>query len=261
MHPTSDGLIFGGKWWRFDRYEVKKGYIRPVKGSPLRSYDPWKEYRAPHGKEARKQPYHSLLELISTINIGGELTQVEEDLKDLLIAEWCGRHGLLGVVVPYLVWEHPTPQLAVLSFGSAMTAADLREHGERVDTFLLGARFLSELIEALQAVGKSNKSPKQKQIDFDEATRWSRLNLLSSIQPEVFIAANGHCGLRWNCASLIGNFAMMAILDFEHHRPMICQNSSCGKLFTTKSIQAKYCSGRCRDTVQMREYRKRKKEL
>jgi len=111
MHPTSDKKVFGGKWWRFARYEVKDGYIRPIEGLPLRSYEPWEAYHTPHGKETRKQPYHSLLELVSSIDRG----ELDPDERDLAIVDWCGKYGLLGVIL--LIDLHvPSPAHAALGF-------------------------------------------------------------------------------------------------------------------------------------------------
>jgi hypothetical protein len=99
--PTSN-KVFGGKWERFDRYEVKDGQIQHVEGSRLSSYEPWDAYRTPNGKEAVQQPYHSLLDLINRVDRG----EMDLNDRDLAIAEWCGRHGLLGVL---LLTSNPVP--------------------------------------------------------------------------------------------------------------------------------------------------------
>jgi hypothetical protein len=93
MHVTSEKGVLSGNWWRFDRYELKDEYIRPVAGSPLRSYEPWNSYKPPRGKETRKQPYHSLLELVRNLDSG----ELDQATRDLAIEGWCGQHGLLGV--------------------------------------------------------------------------------------------------------------------------------------------------------------------
>src|SRR5690242_15503915 len=60
-HPTQK--IFSDKWYRFNRYEITGGYIRPAPAAKLELYEPWKLFRAPTGKEGIKQPYEPLLQL------------------------------------------------------------------------------------------------------------------------------------------------------------------------------------------------------
>ena len=45
-----------GQWYRFDRYEVRDGYIRPVPGAGGGEYDPWASFRARHRREEVECP-------------------------------------------------------------------------------------------------------------------------------------------------------------------------------------------------------------
>jgi len=86
------------KWWRFDAYEIRAGYIRPALGAKLMDYNPWIEYnknRTPSDQSPRRVPYHSLLELVSTLFAQPRLTNDGEKL----LLDWCVRHGLLGVLL------------------------------------------------------------------------------------------------------------------------------------------------------------------
>lgn len=103
-----------GTWWRFSRYQLKDGYIRPVKGAKLEEYDPWQAYREswefdpamdtlPRWANRRKQdsPYQSLLNLINTLSfkVGtgtNRFLLTTEGEKSLL--EWCAQNGLLGIL-------------------------------------------------------------------------------------------------------------------------------------------------------------------
>src|SRR3972149_10223043 len=33
-----------GRWWRFNRYEIRDRYIRPAPGAALEEFDPWAEF-------------------------------------------------------------------------------------------------------------------------------------------------------------------------------------------------------------------------
>lgn len=100
------GQEFGalGTWWRFERYELRDGYVRPAPGAVLQAYDPWVAYweaRSIRGGGAGLSPYESLLELawagrLLATGIGEEV--VLEPASERAVLEWCGRWGLLGVL-------------------------------------------------------------------------------------------------------------------------------------------------------------------
>lgn len=91
------GDVTVGDWWRFDRYEVRDGYIRPAPRAKLQRYDPWEAYQAGKapGRKRRKQapPYQSLLDILQK---GSFFPLEPESEKNLL--QWCSAHGLLGIV-------------------------------------------------------------------------------------------------------------------------------------------------------------------
>lgn len=94
----SQNQLFGDYWWRFSRYEILDGYIRPAKGASLERYRPWLEYDALKGKGSVPRPYSGLVELSREFDehsSGWELTDKEESL----ILDWCNTHGLLGVLL------------------------------------------------------------------------------------------------------------------------------------------------------------------
>ncbi len=92
--------IATGMWWRFERYEIWDGCIRPASGAKLKPYDPWDEYRKALG--ARKQvptPYESLFSLLGHVEesvIGGAFASQHTDWDQYLTQEqktqiiaWC----------------------------------------------------------------------------------------------------------------------------------------------------------------------------
>ncbi len=92
-----------GPWYRFDRYEISGGYIRPAPGAVLEGYDPWEAYvSATNGQGAEVAPYQPLLQLIENLEIerddeSGTCWIAPERVGDLLA--WCAAHGLLGVLL------------------------------------------------------------------------------------------------------------------------------------------------------------------
>jgi len=81
--------MFSGLWATFGRYEVKEGLIRPVKGSTLRYYDPWIDFREPLDKNpVLHQPYQDLLDIADS-----------EDYSEPRIVDWCSKNGLLGILL------------------------------------------------------------------------------------------------------------------------------------------------------------------
>jgi hypothetical protein len=114
--------IQGGLWWRFDRYEVRAGYIRPAPGASLQEYDPWQEFgpNRTHSRRDVAPPYQSLLALLDAVSIqpGSSETPLGFTPKsETKVLNWCANHGLLGVL-PHRVqsvtlsprWE-PWPEI------------------------------------------------------------------------------------------------------------------------------------------------------
>ena len=101
-----------GTWWRFDRYEVRDGLIRPALKARLEQYDPWQDYRkARLGRKERRAPYQLLLDVLERLafvpGTGDRRFALTKDSEALLL-KWCSAHGLLGVL------PHRT-QMVVLS--------------------------------------------------------------------------------------------------------------------------------------------------
>ena len=108
-----------GSWWRFSRYEIRDGYIRPALGARLRRYDPWKRWlktravsRRSDGSVRGATPYRELLELLNKLeyrSVGADSPEFTPAQVDMLagpltadseqrILRWCARYGLLGIL-------------------------------------------------------------------------------------------------------------------------------------------------------------------
>jgi hypothetical protein len=91
--------IAGGDWFRFSRYEVRDGYIRPAAGARLERYDPWSTYwpaRSVGAWRKASPPYQALLDVLHEIRLESGLRIVHG--KEQLLT-WCTQHGLLGVLL------------------------------------------------------------------------------------------------------------------------------------------------------------------
>lgn len=100
-----------GRWWRFDRYVLEDGFIKPHPEAVLTSYDPWAAYwdsRQP-GEKSGMSPYVSLVSLVESLGgihlLVDEITAEGKSLGRELDARgterllaWCATHGLLGLV-------------------------------------------------------------------------------------------------------------------------------------------------------------------
>ncbi len=128
-------------------------------------------------------------------------------------------------------------------------------YGEPVSDFLEAATLLLAPLRALcgheETISDEELAATQRAVD-----GFNRL--LGPVSPAAFIG-DGRLQQQWNTASLLGAFAMMALMDLtEKRRPRICSN--CSKLFVTKAHQGTYCSDTCRNTAQKRRHRQRLRE-
>ena len=81
--PESFDLV-AGRWYRFDRYELRDGIVRPARGAEGQWYDPWADFRP-------AAPYLGLVELAD------RLKRSAAGWEDQITA-WCAAHGLLGIL-------------------------------------------------------------------------------------------------------------------------------------------------------------------
>ena len=84
-------------------------------------------------------------------------------------------------------------------------------------------------------------------------------SLVRTVRPAILPTPEGSLRQEWLSTSLLGSFAMMALLDLtESRRVLSCK--MCGKQFVTTAHQALYCSGTCRYRFQKRRQRAKQKE-
>jgi len=311
MHHTTENA-FQDWWWKFDRYEIEAGYIKPAVGSALARYAPWSLYKSPHGKDPIQRPYHSLLGLV------GQKAELDHD-SETAILDWCSEYGLLGVLLhrsesvslPMLesgeqlglnryaretagwiaaktldrdpahagawvrqvgrfwsefepldeTWGRFFPQLSdPRAIPPPFSDAFWNTYAEPLDSFLEAAQFLKRAVGQLSAIRDSREKLEDKQRNFAGGAQQLIHSLTITVRPMMYLTTRNRYGFAWATGSLLSSLAMMALLDFTENRLLMCRNPKCGALFTTKSVEAKYCSARCRGAVQMRKYRSRKEK-
>jgi len=114
--------FWSGCWWRFSRYEIRNGAIKPAKNGSLEQYDPWDLYRLSQSYNGTPPPYQSLLALL--VSLGAFFDEAEGDwrldkrLKDGSLTPssqdeilgWCSRFGLIGIL-PQTALTIETPRI------------------------------------------------------------------------------------------------------------------------------------------------------
>jgi hypothetical protein len=100
-----------GRWWRFSKYEIRDGMIRPAAGAKLTQYDPWASYaKAKEARSRTEPPYLGIIRLAAQIDEGQkerarrdpvgarEGQPLFTDADRAAIATWCSQWGLLGLL-------------------------------------------------------------------------------------------------------------------------------------------------------------------
>ncbi|MEP6539891.1 MAG: hypothetical protein ABJF23_31475 [Bryobacteraceae bacterium] len=121
------------KWWRFERYEIVDGNIRPCLDAKFEEYDPWSKHEISRGKQGhRNAPYQGLIEICSKVAVenflildeellGPEFRLTETDEKKIL--GWCSENGLLGVL---------TQRLEMINFQQRWESFDLTRNRRKI---------------------------------------------------------------------------------------------------------------------------------
>lgn len=93
------------QWWRFDRYEVVAGILRPCADAEPVAYLPWFDYIT--GRKRKKidrspAPYQDLLALAHALwdpDSDGSYADLNAEQQQVVV-DWASRYGLLGL------WHH-----------------------------------------------------------------------------------------------------------------------------------------------------------
>ena len=311
--------LYGDLWWRFNRYEIRDGFIVPSSNARLEKYKPWESYAPVQGKGSVVRPYGSLIELAK--HFEGRVVRNLTTEEESLILNWCNANGLLGLLLHQAevvlqpseepgFWHHyyktprgwtreelfrfhrddpPARGMLVRRLGTFnwhreplsttwelffpdVLEADRESHlyplptsrefwqsyAEPVGVFLDAAIKLSRTITDLSRIRLTARTS-----DIDKRL-WAHadavLQSLTYSTTPVLYPSRSRSGYSfgWACHSLLATLAMMASLDLAQARVLSCRR--CGQVFVSQAKQARYCSVRCRNTEQMKRYRKAKEK-
>ena len=125
-----------------------------------------------------------------------------------------------------------------------------RIYGEPVGEFVMAACFLAQCLKDITHPADRAASA---------AGRLHLATLAGFGAPYLDAEADGSLRQRWITGSLLASLALMATEDLSQHRLHACER--CARFFFSDAYQARYCSEKCRHTMQKRRYRhgKRKK--
>ena len=337
MHRTREPLKpLVGQWWKFTRYELKDGYIRPAPDATLSAYDPWSE--PPRGADTA---YASLANLVPRGWDAGDNGTVSPDTAAAVLA-WCQQYGLLGVLLqriekvvlqawtedakailqewngteeerdryqirvqfrrnprgwqptikhdlivegesppddPAGVMLHPiddSVEMVFEPFGETWARFfpsvphDQREsyrypvpltqkfwalYHEPIEEFIDTAALLEEHLTTLAKDRETVPGFTIRSVDNYALAIHALNEYVETVRWHLQQTPDGMVQ-RWASPSLFTSLVLMALQDVAGaKRPRICL--TCRRLFVSPAYQARYCSVRCRYTMNKRTYRKR----
>jgi hypothetical protein len=312
----------GGRWVRFDGYELRDGYICPAKDAAPTHYDLSPDIADVDGL----RPYEELAQIVrkGRRTVSGAL----EPETEAALLRWCSRFGLLGVLLqrvvtivlpprqepdddPYFAmirrvsyfrrpggWQQlgnltddqplpteegyvalqplggskisiepltktwtkyfpsiPQNEREVYDYPHPEDAEFFRLYAEPIEDFMHAAGLVVHALEDITGT-KPHTRTSDSISDFVQGV--GTLNALAAETSPVFCAMrDGTLREAWVAHTLLAWLARMALRDHAGGQSVrICENPTCLKLFTSSAYQARYCSKRCRLTVNKRVNRR-----
>ena len=148
----------------------------------------------------------------------------------------------------------PREQRNTYPYPLPLTEAFWQQYAEPVDDFIRAAR---DLVAAVTTLARLKEAGALSEVTHQDRTRAldALHGLIQAVQPVLRWTEDGTVHDAWAAPSLIAAFGMMVRQDLAQRRLARCQR--CDRLFTSEAYQARYCSARCRQTVQKRRQRRR----
>src|SRR5258708_31854402 len=132
-------------WWRFDSYEIRGGWICAKNPEKISWYDPWTSFTDMRGRGSRQghrpdsdesfqPPYMELVRLVNRLELdpGKRFPEKLSPASQKAIAEWCARHGPLGVLLSR--WDSITLERQPDGQGNWIERTYTRGFGQHVQT-------------------------------------------------------------------------------------------------------------------------------
>ncbi len=131
-----------------------------------------------------------------------------------------------------------------------------RIYAEPIDMFFHAADLLTGALDTV-AVAKATK-PTKSGLSSTFAEAVHTLSELAGQAGTSFVPMkDGAVCESWVSPSLLAVLARMALRDLSVGQSVrVCENRSCQKLYTSAAYQSRYCSARCRQTVNKRAVRR-----
>ena len=130
-------------------------------------------------------------------------------------------------------------------------------YGEPGHWIIRSAQWFSDILRGIVRIKPAEEMTDHELRDILGASE--ELEALAALtKPILYPVDEGGYTQKWFSTCLLSSFAMMALLDAANGLLNNCDN--CDKLFVSSAARARFCSARCRNAVQRREWRARKAE-
>ena len=128
-------------------------------------------------------------------------------------------------------------------------------YAEPVADFLSGMNVLRELHQAVRLFqARSDEARRLRELqDALQPQHGAAQGLVAGVSMALQWNPNRQVQTKWVASSLLASLATMMLQDFAYGRALVC--AGCGRPFVSGGYQARFCSERCRWTVQKRESR------
>jgi predicted nucleic acid-binding Zn ribbon protein len=298
MPPLARSNWWSGQWFRFSRYDLRHGRIRPAHGSQMEIYRPWAEYESSRRLTLGTPPYMSLVnfveELFEPTTTGWGVIHLSTDYSHAVkndhvrkrIADWSSRHGLLGFLPQRLAdlgtsfgglvgrWfgsnESLTPEQHVAQVWRNQTIV-LNQTWPKWEQGFVGTAVMWE-----SSFWRSYGEPVFDWVEWallfwqmvkfvadpltNNQNRTYGFEFLSDQQRSAgrIFGIGADNSLDPIFPSLMAMFVFMFVQDLIAHKRLITC-ALCGRSSMTSAYQAQYCSQRCRWIAQKRRQRNTKR--
>ena len=129
-------------------------------------------------------------------------------------------------------------------------------YAEDGDSFVDTIQWFSNILNVLGRMKPASELSEDAQESINRACDALQL-LVARVNAAIYTRLDGTFLHQCVPTSLISSFAMMALLDAANEFLKVCDN--CDKVFTSSAAKARFCSPRCRNAFQRREWRARKR--
>lgn len=227
----------------------------PVQWSYMRTSSGWRARRlwelTRRGRDRRTRPQRG--QPVAEKSRSARERHPSVLLQDLETGEWV-QESIGATWAKFFPGVPPTKRETYL-YPAPLSDEFCVMYAEPVEEFLKGALALREAVSSLAHLKPWEAASALDRLRMTEAR--DLLNrLVAPVSSTLMLRRDGTVQQRWVAPSLLASLAMMVFQDVSEQRKVLsCENVTCRRLFVATAWQARYCSKRCRFTVQKRRYR------